>query len=144
MVLKNKSSRYELLLLQRYLSPECCWSDDLQPTLAKTLTTEMGKPTAQAKNEVRATVDRVKFYLGNYEKVSSTFTQLLIHVLLIIWQHACMRDLQNALEGQLYLKHCCLINIDSVTEKEYVWYGTAGPEGADCFRDNPSEGESTI
>jgi hypothetical protein len=36
------------------------------------------------------------------------------------------------------------INIDSVTEKEYVWYGTAGPQGADCFRDNPSEGESTI
>jgi hypothetical protein len=56
----------------------------------------MGKPTAQAKNEVRATVDRVKFYLENYEKVSSTFTQLLIHVLLIIWQYACMRDLQNA------------------------------------------------
>jgi acyl-CoA reductase-like NAD-dependent aldehyde dehydrogenase len=58
------------------LSPEYCWSDDLQPTLAKTLTTEMGKPTAQAKNEVRATVDRVKFYLGNYEKVLKEQTVL--------------------------------------------------------------------
>jgi len=46
------------------------------PTLAKTLTTEMGKPTAQAKNEVRATVDRVKFYLGNYEKVLKEETVL--------------------------------------------------------------------
>ena len=39
------------------------------PALARTLTTEMGKPIAQAKNEVRATVDRVRFYLENYEKV---------------------------------------------------------------------------
>lgn len=39
------------------------------PALAKTLTMEMGKPIAQAKNEVRATVDRVRFYLENYEKV---------------------------------------------------------------------------
>lgn len=39
------------------------------PVLAKTLSTEMGKPIAQAKNEVRATVDRVRFYLENYEKV---------------------------------------------------------------------------
>lgn len=39
------------------------------PALAKTLTTEMGKPIAQAKNEVRATVDRVRFYLENTEKV---------------------------------------------------------------------------
>ncbi|CAM6038858.1 unnamed protein product [Sphagnum compactum] len=46
------------------------------PTLAKTLTTEMGKPTAQAKNEVQATVDRVKFYLENYEKVLKEQTVL--------------------------------------------------------------------
>ena len=39
------------------------------PVLAKTLTMEMGKPISQAKNEVRATVDRVRFYLENYEKV---------------------------------------------------------------------------
>lgn len=51
------------------------------PALAKTLTLETGKPISQAKNEVRATVDRVRFYLENCEQVLQEQTVLQTNVL---------------------------------------------------------------
>ncbi|BBN01846.1 hypothetical protein MPTK1_2g10740 [Marchantia polymorpha subsp. ruderalis] len=45
-------------------------------SLAQILTSEMGKPIKQSKNEIRATVDRVKFYLTHYEKVLREHTVL--------------------------------------------------------------------
>ncbi|KAJ7533555.1 hypothetical protein O6H91_13G054500 [Diphasiastrum complanatum] len=40
-------------------------------SLARILTLEMGKPITQARNEVRATIDRIQFLTGNVEKVLS-------------------------------------------------------------------------
>lgn len=39
----------------------------------------MGKPIKQSKGEIRATVDRVKFYVNNYEKVT-THTLFLLPI----------------------------------------------------------------
>ncbi|CAM6114719.1 unnamed protein product [Calypogeia fissa] len=44
--------------------------------LSQILTSEMGKPIKQAKNEIRATVDRIKFYINNCEKVLQERTVL--------------------------------------------------------------------
>ncbi|KAL2643869.1 hypothetical protein R1flu_011456 [Riccia fluitans] len=45
-------------------------------SLAEILSTEMGKPIKQSKNEIRATVDRVRFYLSHYEKILEEQTVL--------------------------------------------------------------------
>lgn len=44
--------------------------------LAKTLTSEVGKPISQARNEVRGTLGRIDFFLENSEKALATDTVL--------------------------------------------------------------------
>jgi acyl-CoA reductase-like NAD-dependent aldehyde dehydrogenase len=49
--------------------------------LAETLTSETGKPITQAKSEIGATVDRIKFFLEHTEQVASLRNTTILDVI---------------------------------------------------------------